>query len=120
MGQANPSLSTAPMPGYAMGQANPSLSAAPMPGYAMGQANPATFLHAAQAPSNVGKPLRVLDHLNQASGVVEEEIPVVGRDGTMLVLKTGPKKPRAESITPQQWFAANCRILSSMLASSTN
>ena len=37
------------------------------------------------------------------------------REGSQLLIRTGPKKPRIEQVTPMQWCAANMRIMVEML-----
>ncbi len=81
-------------------------------GATLGQPNPATYL---RQPTSSGKPLSLLKYLPASLNVSEHEIPIAESDGGRIVLKSGPKRPRPESLSPQQWFSANCRAIAEMI-----
>ena len=62
-----------------------------------------------------GKLPSLLDCLPGSATLQEEEIPVAGAGNSRVVIKTGPKRPKPENITPTQWFAANCVIMAHMI-----
>ena len=84
-------------------------------GVTIGQPNPA--YHLPPLLQQTGKPVLITDFVTP--GVEEVELPVAGSGDSPPVLKAGPKKPRLENITQPQWFAANARILSGMMANRT-
>ena len=49
------------------------------------------------------------------TGNIEEEIVVGGNGSQQDILKSGPKKPKLESVTLAQWFVANLAILYRLL-----
>lgn len=66
------------------------------------------------APKTATKYLDIVDFVSPVTPEVQEE-KVMGDGDQVLVLKSGPKKPRLESITQMQWTAANTRILLELL-----
>ena len=82
-------------------------------GVAVGQPSASTYLNQHSAP---GKPLHIVDYLSSNSQIYEEEIPIAGTAGdSRVVIKTGPRRPKVEAVTPSQWFAANCRMIDEMM-----
>ncbi len=72
--------------------------------------NPLVYL----MPKTSRKALDIVDFV--CSGVMESEETVVqGTMGSQVVLKSGPKRPKLESVSPMQWSGANMRILVELL-----
>ena len=60
------------------------------------------------------KPLLIVDFVNNIVPQDEEE--TLGNQGTAKIVVTyGPKKPKLENITLQQWVVANTRIFYTLL-----
>ena len=70
--------------------------------------DPQIYLSAAANGKSASTHYDIVDFV---SGNVEEEIVVGGSGSHQVVLKSGPKKPKLESITLAQWTIANLAIL---------
>ncbi len=75
-----------------------------------GDLNPLIYL----ADNKSSDYLDIIDFLPTLCYDSEEQI-ISSRDGSEIILKTGPKKPRLENISQMQWMAANSRILAKLL-----
>ena len=72
--------------------------------------NPLAYL----LPRKVQRHLDITEFVRVGPTEHEESISE-GGDGSQIVLKSGPKRPRLENVTPMQWSAANLRILIELL-----
>ena len=73
------------------------------------------FLRPAQLPKGE-KVLQIVDYVDNIVPR-DEEITISDGGNTKLVVCYGPKKPRLENISMQQWVVANTRIFYKLLAS---
>ena len=68
-----------------------------------------------QAAASGKSSLSYHDITDFVAGNVEEEIIVGGNGSQQVILKSGPKKPKLESVTLAQWSVANLAILYRLL-----
>ena len=68
-----------------------------------------------QAAASGKSSLSYHDVTDFVAGNVEEEIIVGGNGSQQVILKSGPKKPKLESVTLAQWSVANLAILYRLL-----
>jgi hypothetical protein len=62
------------------------------------------------------KPLMICDFDFVMRGHMQTEEQVLGVDGSVkLILKTGPKKVKLQSVSPAQWIMANARIMQQLI-----
>jgi len=72
--------------------------------------NPLSYL----LPQKRQKYLDIADFVQTGYTESEESI-LEGEGGSQVILKSGPRKPKLENVTPMQWSAANVRILMELL-----
>jgi hypothetical protein len=64
---------------------------------------------------NSNKHLDITDFVSR--GMVSQEEDVIAQGGgAKIVIKSGPSKPKLDSVTPTQWVAANARIMAELLS----
>ncbi len=73
--------------------------------------DPLSFL----LPRQRRRHLDIVDFVQMGS--VGEETTLSSGEGAEVVIKSGPRKPKLEAVSPMQWSAANIRILLEMLTS---
>ncbi len=70
-----------------------------------GPLDPLSFL----LPQQRRKRLDIVDFVQR--GLLEEEVTLSTGGGAEEVFKSGPRKPKLETVSPMQWSAANIRII---------
>jgi hypothetical protein len=75
-----------------------------------GDLNPLVYL----ADNKNADYLDIIDYVPSLCYESEEQV-LSSQEGSEIVLKTGPKKPRLERVNQMQWTAASCRILAKLL-----
>lgn len=77
--------------------------------------DPQVYLRDRHALGESVRPYDIVDYVNLVPPVTEEHV-VNDSNGTQLVMRSAPRKPRLEYISVEDWCLANMRILSVMIS----